>query len=183
MGSDAWSCFTVVSKWFTRGGGKESAALAGLLKPGCRQRLSLSSRMWCHWGFLSLLTPSDPINQYVQRRTQLKRVRARVASSPPSLLYWVHLHSFKCLFSSLLRAGSTHGNEFSYEVKYEISRTELLMHFSIAHKMDFLRKKVGMKVPPVARLVSFAIFAFRFMRICWIIDVTLLSYFLKSILM
>lgn len=49
--------------------------------------------------------------------------------------------------------------------------------------MDFLRKKVGMKVPPVARLVSFAIFAFRFMRICWIIDVTLLSYFLKSILM
>lgn len=67
--------------------------------------------------------------------------------SLPSLLYWVHLHSFKCLFSSLLRAGSTHGNEFSYEVKYEISGTELLMPFSIAHKMDFPQKKVCMKFP------------------------------------
>lgn len=142
--------------------------------------------MCCLWGFVSLLTPSvscDSINQYVQRQTQLKRVRACGRSdvfSLPSLLYWVHLHSFKCLLSSVLRAGSVHGNEFLYEVKYEISGSELLMHFSIAHKMDFSQKKAMYEILPVTHLVSFAIFCFRF-KICWIIDVTILSYILKSI--
>lgn len=149
MGSDIKSRFAVVSKCFTLKNGKETAVPVGLLKPGCRQRIFFSSTMCCHRGFLSLLTPSDPINQYVQRRTQLKRVRACGRSdvfSLPSLLYWVHLHSFKCLFSSLLRTGSAHGNEFSSEVKYEISGTEILMHFSIAHKMNF-PKKVSIKFP------------------------------------
>lgn len=44
--------------------------------------------------------------------------------------------------------------------------------------MDFPPKE-GLYEIPVALLMSFAISAFRFMRICWIIDVTLLSYFLN----
>lgn len=53
------------------------------------------------------------------------------------LSYFYPSASFQVSVLSLFKLGSTQGNEFLYEVKYEISGTELLMHFCTASSMAF----------------------------------------------
>lgn len=62
-----------------------------------------------------------------------------------SFFLLTYLPSFKYLFSFLFKLGSTQGNEFLYEVKYEISGTELLMHFNLASTIAFPRTRVCIK--------------------------------------
>lgn len=53
------------------------------------------------------------------------------------MLLFFFLLSFKYLCSFLSELGPTQGNEFLYEVKCEISGTELLMQFSLASTIAF----------------------------------------------
>lgn len=78
---------------------------------------------------------------------QQRSVRAHVSHTDAPLFFFslTYLPSFKYLFSFLFKLGSTQGNEFLYEVKYEISGTELLMHFYLAPTMAFPRRRVCVK--------------------------------------
>lgn len=77
-----------------------------------------------------------------QRRWGLMLLMLMSSLSSISLFSFSLSTFFKDLLSSVSELGSTRGNEFSSEVKYEICGTELLMHFCVASTMKRTRWRV-----------------------------------------
>lgn len=81
-------------------------------------------------------------------RTEQRRVRPHASHADVFSFFFFFLFSFslstffKDLFSSVSDLGSTRGNEFSSEVKFEMCGTELLMHFCVASTMNRSRWRV-----------------------------------------
>ena len=76
----------------------------------------------------------DPINQHVYCECSEPQ-RVHGSHTDDALLF--SPLSFNYLFSCLSELGPTQGNDFFYEVKCEISGTELLMQYRMALTMAF----------------------------------------------
>lgn len=87
---------------------------------------------------------SDPINQHVEWGCSREEWYLMVLILMLFFFFnfFTRLPSFKYLFSSLFELGSARGNEFLYEVKYEICGAELLMHLYVASTMASPKRRI-----------------------------------------
>lgn len=117
---------TVLASWYT------------LWEPLSLREVSTCLNLVSLFFFISKAA-RDPINHHAQWGCN-KAGRVHGSHTDDALLFFsCLLVSFMYQFSFLYELCATQEKEFLYEVKCEISRTELLMRFGLVSTMDFLR--------------------------------------------
>lgn len=113
--------------------------------------------------FFTVKVVRNPINQHVKRGCEWRRVRPHGSHTDAVLLlsffFLIRPPPFNYPFSSLFQLASTQGNEFSYEVKYELYRECILIHFCMASTMTFPKRMGWNKfLPDVCFATSLDVF-------------------------